>query len=800
MRPERLELEGFTAFRRRTVVDFTDADLFALSGPTGAGKSSLIDAIVFALYGTVPRLADRRRVGPVISQGLVEARLGFDFSVGPDRYRAVRVVRATANGSASTKEARLERRLADGTTELLAGDADEVSREVQKLLGLTYEHFTTAVVLPQGEFARFLHHKAADRQALLKELLDLGLYDRLQRRAGQHARLAGARSEFARARLSELSGATDEAAAALEQRQAAVDDLLEACDRARPTLDLLATQLAEAESAGDAARRGAGELSAVAEPDDVAALADAHNRLVAALAEAETDDEPHRAAVERAEAALAELPPEADSARTVEAHTQLERLGHQVDRGEAAAEAQRAQLAQAVADAEAADAGLQAAERSLEAARTTTAAAALAAHLHAGDDCPVCGRPIDTLLHTIPNGLDEADATRTRAAAHAEERIRSRHAAETELARIEAKLEQVNGEYQTLAEALASGPDATTAETALVATRAAATELAAVRKERDRHTREVQRARTAVQKSVQAQQHAWAHFDRTRDRLAAFGPPAAERADLAEDWDRLVRWARIERDRLDEVATRAATKAAELTARRQVDLDRLRAQAERVLPAVRGNDLPTIRDQAVAAGAELQAERRQLAADLDRAETARADLQAAIDDEHVAGELARLLRADRFGAWILDEALQQLVQGATGLLQRLSGGAYSLVMEGKDFAVIDHNNADAVRSARTLSGGETFLASLALALALAEQVVTLAGPTAAPLESLFLDEGFGTLDPDTLDAVATAIEELGSSGRMVGLVTHVRDLAERLPVRFEVTKGPDGATVERVLA
>ena len=176
----------------------------------------------------------------------------------------------------------------------------------------------------------------ADRQALLKELLDLGLYDRLQRRAGQHARLAGARSEFARARLSELSGATDEAAAALEQRQAAVDDLLEACDRARPTLDLLATQLAEAESAGDAARRGAGELSAVAEPDDVAALADAHNRLVAALAEAETDDEPHRAAVERAEAALAELPPEADSARTVEAHTQLERLGHQVDRGEAA--------------------------------------------------------------------------------------------------------------------------------------------------------------------------------------------------------------------------------------------------------------------------------------------------------------------------------------------------------------------------------------------------------------------------------------------------------------------------------
>ena len=83
---------------------------------------------------------------------------------------------------------------------------------------------------------------------------------------------------------------------------------------------------------------------------------------------------------------------------------------------------------------------------------------------------------------------------------------------------------------------------------------------------------------------------------------------------------------------------------------------------------------------------------------------------------------------------------------------------------------------------------------------MAEQVVTLAGPTAAPLESLFLDEGFGTLDPDTLDTVATAIEELGSAGRMVGIITHVRELAERLPVRFEVTKGPEGARVERVLA
>ena len=65
---------------------------------------------------------------------------------------------------------------------------------------------------------------------------------------------------------------------------------------------------------------------------------------------------------------------------------------------------------------------------------------------------------------------------------------------------------------------------------------------------------------------------------------------------------------------------------------------------------------------------------------------------------------------------------------------------------------------------------------------------SLAAGGAARLESIFLDEGFGTLDPDTLDVVAAAIEELGARGRMVGVVTHVRELAERLPVRFEVRK------------
>jgi exonuclease SbcC len=118
-------------------------------------------------------------------------------------------------------------------------------------------------------------------------------------------------------------------------------------------------------------------------------------------------------------------------------------------------------------------------------------------------------------------------------------------------------------------------------------------------------------------------------------------------------------------------------------------------------------------------------------------------------------------------------------------------GRYTLEYRDDTFDVVDHDNARERRSADTLSGGETFLASLALALELSEQVQGVA--SAVPLDSLFIDEGFGTLDPETLGTVATAIEALPVGGRMVGIITHVGDLAERLPARIVVEKRAGGS-------
>ncbi|MGH8896416.1 MAG: AAA family ATPase, partial [Egibacteraceae bacterium] len=289
MRPARLELAGFTAFREPQAVDFADADLFALVGPTGAGKTSIIDALCFALYGRVPRL-DGRMVAPVISAGRLQARIRFDFTVGDRAYTAARVVRRSGQG-ASTAEARLEQ---DG--EVLAGDADGVTKAVETLLGLTYEQFTTCVVLPQGEFARFLKDTPKGRGELLVRLLELDVYRRMGQAANQRAAAAGALAQAAASQLAQLADATEDAVAAAETRIGGLRALRNQIQAVSPRLAELLAEGQRIVTDGEAAAKRAGLLATVTLPDDLDALTDAGAR-------ADADASAAQARHERAEQA-----------------------------------------------------------------------------------------------------------------------------------------------------------------------------------------------------------------------------------------------------------------------------------------------------------------------------------------------------------------------------------------------------------------------------------------------------------------------------------------------------------------
>ena len=184
-------------------------------------------------------------------------------------------------------------------------------------------------------------------------------------------------------------------------------------------------------------------------------------------------------------------------------------------------------------------------------------------------------------------------------------------------------------------------------------------------------------------------------------------------------------------------------------------------------------------------------ERRAEAADLVQKQ------RTAQEEQQVAHMLGNLLQARQFPQWLVSEALDDLVTAASETLAALTNGQFDLTHDKGDLFVIDHADADARRSVRTLSGGETFQASLALALALSSQISALATAGAARLDSIFLDEGFGTLDGETLEVVATTLETLAQGSRMVGVVTHVTALAERVPVRYRVTRNARTSTVAR---
>ncbi len=292
-----------------------------------------------------------------------------------------------------------------------------------------------------------------------------------------------------------------------------------------------------------------------------------------------------------------------------------------------------------------------------------------------------------------------------------------------------------------------------------------------------------------------------------RDPLTRYGAPAIAKDTLAAAWNQLGSWARAKEKTLTSDITKAndaADHAAEKYQAAVAVLSDALTSAELSFPDP-GTPVSELRtavtgNVAAAVAAALSAAAHATDRFRER-ERLRRQKDETTEQALVAGTLANLLRSDAFQAWLLESALTSLVADASDLLLDMSSGQFELRIHSKDIEVIDHNDADSTRPVRTLSGGETFQASLALALALSRQVSSLAASGAAKLESIFLDEGFGTLDETSLDVVAATLENLAATGeRMVGVVTHVPALADRIPVRFQVTRTGAKSHIERITA
>jgi exonuclease SbcC len=781
VRPLKLELEGFTAFPSYTCLQLSDLDLFAITGPTGAGKSSLIDAIAYALYGRVPRVANQ--VGDCLSQGLDRMWVQLEFKAGCDSYRVFREYR-TKKGPGTV---RLERELDGGMWHPLAGRAADVNQRIERIIGLDFDGFSRSILLPQGQFQEFLAGSPQKRREVLGSLLRLDVYDRVRARASASAgdlqqtikgidrRLEEDYREATPENLAAMRQQQDAASAEAERVVAELGSLSAALEIAKDLERARGEAIAAKERLQCAERQLAAAEQTVRNGDGEIQTARSKLLEIGARIGATQFDPDRYAALSKAE-------PIADGTEKlgVQINTATKDACHAQEAVEAAGA--RAKSASQILDA--ALARRSSAAEAFHHAQRRNAAALVQQDLASGDSCPVCGGLVGVLPVIDCFDLKAARDAVEKAAADEQSAQQASAKAQADVARAEAQSDAVARTLAQLIERRELG----------------AVQLAqALPDEEDRSIK-------AIRAFLEQQREAHRGLSQLQTAEAAC---RKQLEDLERDIDRARQeLTRFQTDR--DAALGAAKTAAEATkaAKQQlIDLARAQKWTDLVDAAQTGGALTLLeRRMGVAqqrAGelqrqlGKLQQQIEQLAEQINTRTTLERELLT-LKRDNVVSDLAQMLSANRFQAFVQAEALRLLAEEGSRRLEELSAGRYRLAVavNGQDFEVIDQWHDDEARSVRTLSGGETFLASLALAVALAETLPGLAANRAMALDSIFLDEGFGSLDPEALDRAADALDSLRARNRMVCVVTHLKELAERLPSRVIVHKSETGSTLE----
>lgn len=897
MRPRLLRVKGLRSFRTEREIDFGDLGLVAVVGDTGAGKSSILEAITYALYNATTW--DQRGVKQLISDGAATMSVELEFGVDGHVYR---IARSTSRGAYPPPSHQLEC-LTDSSVPPLDAE-DAINAEVARLVGLDWGGFTSAVILPQGRFQTLLQASPADRTEILKGIFRLGELAEAREQArdlalGYRAPLDDLQAERARLlpdpaaaarvargrkqeaeqeerRLRALAAerARQEKAAAREGREAeraaaAAERLSRA--NVRPARELrrlepllrelearsaelaaadadvqeqetrLAVALERAERAGEAE----GELArakAVLERlvTEAPALAAERTELAAARREA-SREETALVVLRREAAATSKVQDATETLRSAEdALARLERqLGNARSIGERKAEAEavtRRRLARA-------------AER-LEPLLRAHAAAHAAHGLEAGEECPICHRE-------LPAGFEPPRAPAVRAAQEAYERAeaaaRSAGEARAAAAGTLAHLEQAVAEatrkrtaaqrvLRRLGDVDLSGPTeaavrsrqaaleerkaACETATAKLADRTAALErdraglprrfrpaasatddrraslLAALEErlaevQRLRREREAARTRLAelridrgelVRRRERELEQPRRRIEQAMRRIEAAGvelPPGEDDAGFAQQLSRA--------EELERAADRLANKLAQTVADAEAHATTAREAAAAALAEAGAADSEELEELVIEASAKRARAR-------DEEAEARAQVPAARDLDRrirplresidVLETVASLLTDGRFIGYVVTRRQRALLALASEILGSMTGGRYGFA---EDFRIVDRAFGQP-RGSKTLSGGEAFLASLALALGLVE----LAARGGGRLEALFLDEGFGSLDADALDDALGELERRAQAGRLVAVVSHIRAVAERIEDVLQVTQELDGTEVTRV--
>ncbi len=823
MRPLELRLRNFRSyFDQETVFDFRGRRLVGIVGPIGSGKSTILDAIAFALYGRTPTVAKGTKA--LIHQRADAAHIALRFEVDGQVWEAVRVLRAKGQSAHALY------RLADDTAEARQLEKitleAEMNQRIRRLLGMEFDAFGRSVMLAQGRFAEFLIAPPRDRDKVLKGVFGHDRVDAMRAVAKDRVQASAVTLAALDERARHVQAATTRAAQ-LATELRSLEERLEQLRKAEPALrDLderasaLGLTIAEAEKllsaleglgtklpspADSEAVLDAAEQAAAVVTDAAASLETARARLVEA-AERAALLEPVRAEVAEATKIVAALEPRRQAAE--EAARRLTAAKEaRVTTADAVAQAdtevrasEEAAQALAAAEADAAQAAARA-EAAFHEAQHADFARALRGGLQPGDPCPVCAQEIAQLPADAGGDVAAAKSALERARAAHREAGTAHAAAVARLERSAAALVAAREAAATVAaqEESASTADAMAAKE-LQSLEARARDvlgegsLEAALRRRVEHIEQTDAAVVATQKEVDTAaddlrraERAAAEAQKAHSalRLALAGVATHLDVDAGSDDDAPAatrRWLDAVRRSWNEASTAGRHTFEQATNERAETMEE---RAAVVAPLDLEESFSVDLHRAEAAVDRLAAELERLRAEIEDAAGIGAEREEVAATKARYERLVADLTDTRFVRFLLEEQRFVLADLGSAHFATLSAGRYQFT---ESFEVVDLTAADAVRKSDSLSGGETFLASLALAIALAEMVAR----TGGRLDAFFLDEGFGSLDAEHLDLAMDGIEALvaGGTDRFVAVVSHVPEMMHRLEDLLVLDRDP----------
>ncbi len=873
MKPVKLTMSAFGPYAHKQVLDFTclgNHTLFLICGPTGAGKSTILDAMCYALYG---RTSGDVRTGENMRSSYAgleeETFVEFDFALGGKYYRVHRSPAQLARRKRGPSDKPVEKagkavfsEIDDKGNVVRQIASKGVEQRVEELIGIGVEQFRQIILLPQGDFRRLLLADSTERQDIMQELFGTMRYGLIENRLREEVSQLKGQAEQAHSQVQTLLASRhaenrgqlqlmmDEAGKKIKQLEE------EQKKKERENEEFIrhhneASRLAESFSRLEQAVKRAQELNkqegemaqkradlkkidaAIALNGDREALVTLYmNRKTKEndLARAEKEQKEARDGWENAEkqfeqleqerpqqqarinrlAALEALKPDVDS--FISASQSYEKVSGQLTNLEKTLK-ERTDRQEAV---EKTAVTARKVEHALTESFIRGQASFLAEGLQDGMPCPVCG----SLHHPEPavsaeNQVTREDVDKARTAAEQAEKtagdgrkhlqefkekeympLRDKaNKAKNLLEELGRKVDKtyrtpgvLNLEIGKLSKAITDFDNRSrTADTARqeqkIQLEKQNTTVLEIRKNLESLSRDYQQGLQTFTEKVRAQGfQSLEEQKRYHDRIG-------EKDSLTQE---------LESHGADR-KMQAETENKEKTFigdRSKPDMEQWNSRNRQITEEIKAlaSQKGTLEEQEKA--------QKEAAEQIDALTASGAELDRTY---RVVGGLYDVIRGQETGInlerFVLGALLDDVTRKANIRLSVMSGGRYQLQRAlgeradarkkaGLDLEVMDSYTGKA-RPASTLSGGETFLASLSLALGLADVVQEYAG--GVRLDSMFIDEGFGSLDQETLDLALKTLAGLQGQNRLIGIISHVSELEERITTRLRVDRTKKGS-------